>query len=239
MNFEEERQFIIDAVTSAKVRTVHPDADNTIDIGRAVLAAYKNNVATHTAPGAQIDLLPCPFCGSTYARVFNSPDEHGRESFGVQCGGSECAICGPERGSEQEAAEAWNRRVALARAGQQAGEAAGDVKSWQERYNDTLRGVSDADMIKCMHAEIEEQRKQNTILRAQLASAQKDAERYRWLRDTETDVSLVLDKQTGWVPPDENVPGIGGYHTYEYRAGEELDQAIDAARAHLTNTPEK
>lgn len=59
--------------------------------------------------------------------------------------------------------------------------------------------------------------------------AEKDAERYRWLRSPDTDVSLVIDKRTGWVPPDEHVEGVGGYHTYEYRAGEELDTAIDSA----------
>lgn len=59
--------------------------------------------------------------------------------------------------------------------------------------------------------------------------AEKDAARYRWLRSPDTDVSLVIDKRTGWVPPDEHVEGVGGYHTYEYRAGEELDTAIDSA----------
>ena len=58
-----------------------------------------------------------------------------------------------------------------------------------------------------------------------------DAARYRWLRDPQTDVALVLDKRTGYVPEDESVPGVGGYHTYEYRAGEELDAAIVAALA--------
>lgn len=58
-----------------------------------------------------------------------------------------------------------------------------------------------------------------------------DAKRYRWLRDPKTDPALVLDKRTGYVPEDESVPGVGGYHTYEYRAGEELDAAIDAAIA--------
>ena len=67
-------------------------------------------------------------------------------------------------------------------------------------------------------------------LQAKLATLEADAERYRWLRDPTTDVSLVLDKRTSWVPPDENVPGVGGYHTYEYRAGDELDAAIDAAK---------
>ncbi|OAD17158.1 hypothetical protein [Achromobacter insolitus] len=58
-----------------------------------------------------------------------------------------------------------------------------------------------------------------------------DAARYRWLRDPQTDVALVLDKRTGYVPVDERFPNVGGYHTYEYRAGEELDAAIDAALA--------
>jgi hypothetical protein len=60
---------------------------------------------------------------------------------------------------------------------------------------------------------------------------ERDAARYRWLRNPSIDVGLVLDKRTGWVPPDESCPGVGGYHTYEYRAGEELDAAIDAAIA--------
>lgn len=59
----------------------------------------------------------------------------------------------------------------------------------------------------------------------------RDAARYRWLRDPQSDVALVLDKRTGYVPADERIPGIGGYHTYEYRAGEELDAAIDEAIA--------
>ncbi len=58
---------------------------------------------------------------------------------------------------------------------------------------------------------------------------QKDAARYQWLRNPTIDVSLVLDKRTEWVEPDENVAGVGGYWMYEYRAGEELDAAIDAA----------
>lgn len=57
-----------------------------------------------------------------------------------------------------------------------------------------------------------------------------DAERYRWLRNPETAVGLALDKRTGFVEPDDSVPGVGGYHTYEYRSGEELDAAIDSAQ---------
>ncbi len=73
---------------------------------------------------------------------------------------------------------------------------------------------------------------------ARAASAQgltdaKDAARYRWLRDPETNPGLVLDKVTGEVPAD----GIGGgYRTYEYRSGDELDAAIDAAIAALTGS---
>jgi hypothetical protein len=66
-------------------------------------------------------------------------------------------------------------------------------------------------------------------LTAQVEPYKADAERYRWLRDTSTDVALVLDKRIKWVPENENVPGVGGYWIYEYRAGEELDAAIDAA----------
>ncbi|MNK60132.1 hypothetical protein D3C87_792600 [compost metagenome] len=66
---------------------------------------------------------------------------------------------------------------------------------------------------------------------APAAGDARDAARYRWLRDPQSDVALVLDKRTGYVPADERIPGIGGYHTYEYRAGEELDTAIDEAIA--------
>lgn len=64
---------------------------------------------------------------------------------------------------------------------------------------------------------------------AQADSALEDAERYRWLRNPTTDVALVLDKRTEWVPPDDVVHGVGGHWSYEYRAGDELDAAIDAA----------
>ena len=56
-----------------------------------------------------------------------------------------------------------------------------------------------------------------------------DAERYRWLRDPAIDPGLVIDKVVGETPLDEF--GCGGYKHYEYRAGEELDDAIDAAIA--------
>lgn len=64
---------------------------------------------------------------------------------------------------------------------------------------------------------------------ARSAASAKDAERYRFLRDPQIDVSQVIDKRTAWVEPDERVPGVGGYWSYEYRSGEELDAAIDAA----------
>ncbi|HCF6144430.1 TPA: hypothetical protein NIH82_005335 [Pseudomonas aeruginosa] len=62
---------------------------------------------------------------------------------------------------------------------------------------------------------------------ARLRAAEADAKRYRWLRNPDQDVSLVLDKVSGEVPADEF--GCGGYLTYEYRSGDELDAAIDAA----------
>lgn len=46
----------------------------------------------------------------------------------------------------------------------------------------------------------------------------KDAGRYRWLRNPDQDVALVLDKMVS--------SGV-----YEYRAGDELDTAIDTAMA--------
>lgn len=70
-------------------------------------------------------------------------------------------------------------------------------------------------------------------LQAEVDALKADAERYRWLRNPETDCALVLDKRTGWVPPDESVDGVGGYYAYEYRAGEELDAAIDAAKGNV------
>lgn len=59
-----------------------------------------------------------------------------------------------------------------------------------------------------------------------------DAERYSWLRDPNTDVSLVIDKVCGEIPYHEGTQ-TGGYLTYEYRSGDELDAAIDQARAAL------
>jgi len=55
-----------------------------------------------------------------------------------------------------------------------------------------------------------------------------NAERYLWLRNPDRDVSLVLDKVTGYVEYHEGTQ-TGGYSTYEYRAGDELDTAIDTA----------
>jgi hypothetical protein len=67
-------------------------------------------------------------------------------------------------------------------------------------------------------------------LKAELAECRADAERYRWLRDPTSAVGLVIDKLTGEIPYDEGTQ-TGGYGTYEYRAGDELDDAIDNAIA--------
>ena len=53
---------------------------------------------------------------------------------------------------------------------------------------------------------------------AHIEGLAKDAGRYRWLRNPDQDVALVLDKMVS--------SGV-----YEYRAGDELDTAIDTAMA--------
>lgn len=60
------------------------------------------------------------------------------------------------------------------------------------------------------------------------ADLARDAARYRWLRNPEQEVGLVLDKRVGFREYDEGTR-TGGYPLYEYRSGEELDAAIDAA----------
>jgi len=66
-------------------------------------------------------------------------------------------------------------------------------------------------------------------LERELERLRKDAERYRWLRDPSVYVGKVIDKVAGYEPMTEL--GTGGYPIYEYRAGSELDEAIDAAIA--------
>ncbi|MFK0939835.1 hypothetical protein ACIUXF_07540 [Pseudomonas aeruginosa] len=68
--------------------------------------------------------------------------------------------------------------------------------------------------------------------RRQEEEIKRNADRYLWLRNPDQDVSLVLDKVSGEVPADEF--GCGGYRTYEYRSGDELDAAIDAAMERRT-----
>jgi len=64
---------------------------------------------------------------------------------------------------------------------------------------------------------------------AAVAEYKADAARYQFIRNPVQDVALLIDKRTEWVPEDENVSGVGGYWMYEYKAGEELDSAIDDA----------
>lgn len=54
-----------------------------------------------------------------------------------------------------------------------------------------------------------------------LRAAEKDAARYHWLRNPDQDVGNVIDKRIG-TPHD--ITGV-----WEYRAGDELDNAIDDA----------
>lgn len=60
------------------------------------------------------------------------------------------------------------------------------------------------------------------------ATTEQDAARYRWLRGSATDIGNVIDKPFG--------KHADGHQMYEYRAGEELDNAIDAA---MSATKEK
>ena len=93
------------------------------------------------------------------------------------------------------------------------------IPTWREQCDEA---TSLGAQLVLMQAEID-------ALRTRLAEVEKDAARYRWMRSAETEVALVIDKVSGFIPPDEQVPGVGGYHTYEYRSGEELDMAIDDA----------
>lgn len=110
----------------------------------------------------------------------------------------------------------------------------GDVIAELTAERDRLRdekGDPAGSFEKCMQAMRDRDEHAKTIdhLRAEVETLRKDAERYRWLRNPDQDVALVLDKVTGEIPVDKF--GCGGYRTYEYRAGVELDDAIDAAMA--------
>jgi len=65
---------------------------------------------------------------------------------------------------------------------------------------------------------LESEREANAILSAENAELRKDAERYRWLRHPDQPVGNVLDKRVG-TPHD--LHGV-----WEYRAGQELDDAM-------------
>jgi len=67
-------------------------------------------------------------------------------------------------------------------------------------------------------------------LAAEIERVERDAARYRWLRNPSQDVALVLDKEVGYKDLSDD-GRTGGYGIYEYRAGDELDAAIDAAIA--------
>ena len=63
---------------------------------------------------------------------------------------------------------------------------------------------------------------------AEVESLKKDAARYRWLRDESIDPGSVIDKKIGHSY-------VGDYPIYEYRAGQELDDAIDAEMIEVNN----
>ena len=63
---------------------------------------------------------------------------------------------------------------------------------------------------------------------SEVESLKKDAARYRWLRDESIDPGSVIDKKIGHSY-------VGDYPIYEYRAGQELDDAIDAEMIEVNN----
>ena len=73
----------------------------------------------------------------------------------------------------------------------------------------------------CAKHEIEKLKNENESLK-------KDAARYRWLRDESIDPGSVIDKKIGHSY-------VGDYPIYEYRAGQELDDAIDAEMIEVNN----
>jgi len=87
-----------------------------------------------------------------------------------------------------------------------------------ELRRDELKLIADRDRLAARCTSLEETNE----------GLERDAARYRWLRDPESKPALVLDKVTGYVPWHEGTD-TGGYSTYEYRCGDELDAAIDAA----------
>lgn len=109
-----------------------------------------------------------------------------------------------------------------------------DPKGW--KYSAGLMKISDHEVeVARLRAELQNAAK--AALDATALACEKEreadalrvnAERYLWLRNPDRDVSLVLDKVTGYVEYHEGTQ-TGGYSTYEYRAGDELDTAIDAA----------
>lgn len=85
-----------------------------------------------------------------------------------------------------------------------------------ELQSTRLQMITDFGQYQEAHEKVKE-------LTAQRDAAMKDAERYRWLRSPTQDVGNVLDKRVGNT--------VEGYGVWEYRAGGELDNAIDAAIA--------
>lgn len=73
---------------------------------------------------------------------------------------------------------------------------------------------------------VESLERQNAELRARLQEVEKDAARYRWLRNPSHDVALVIDKQIA--------PGH-----WAYRAGGELDDALDQAMKAIAGKEQK
>ena len=103
------------------------------------------------------------------------------------------------------------------------------IDAMQSALDDAVAKLAARDAeVSAVRTGLNELNKLLCVKDAEVERLRKDAERYRWLRCPKQDVSLVLDKRTGFVPISDD--GLaGGYWIYEYRAGDELDAAIDAA----------
>ena len=164
-------------------------------------------------------LLSCPFCGQQDAFV----EQLDSDASVVICQGmvdehSACLARGPVGVQQSDLEDQPGRDAAIA--------------EWNRRAQPAEAEGAKPDAFEvARHSKrlVEQLRDQLAAVTAERDRLRKDAERYRWLRNPDQNVSLVLDKMTGEIPADEF--GCGGYRTYEYRAGAELDDAIDAAMA--------
>ena len=102
-----------------------------------------------------------------------------------------------------------------------------DVNEWMDEFY--VDGRDASFNLHCLWAWQEQERRHGSLI-AEIESLKKDAARYRWLRDESIDPGAVIDKNVGIFNSED-----GGYPIWEYRAGKELDDAIDTAMIEVNN----